>query len=207
MIEYTAKILKIILLSEYEDTTSPYRESKNLPPSTYDPLIEAEIICVERYNDRIKTSCFTTIGFRSYEEVEKYLELTDIKKDSQELQSVITLYRLKDLRAGELIKFSYPAPKDRPEDKTEDCNLIRYENKILTIEDFKNKSYPSKIDNTLEDFPKRSSYSFVGLSKFEKVRIHFLKDAWFRLQGKYRFLIEVKQNYFIPREVDGKKPN
>ena len=203
MLKYIAKILKITRRedSEREKITSPYRESKSLPPSTYDPFIEAEIICVEHYNDRIKTSCFTTIGFRSDEEVEKYRELTDIKTNSQELEAVITLSRLRDLRAGELIIFPYPEPENRGED----FNLVRYQNKVLTIEDFKNKSYPSKIDNTLEDFPKRFPHSFVGLSKFEKEKINCLKAAWFRLQGKHRFLIEAKQKLLYTKRSGWEK--
>ena len=203
MLKYVVKILKITPIggSEYEDITSPYRESKNLPPSTYDLLIEAEIICVEHYNDRTKTSCFTTIGFRSYEEVEKYRKLTHIEKNSQELEALITFYRLKVLKAGELIIFPYPEPEDRGED----FNLVRYQNKVLTIEDFKNKSYPSKIDNTLEDFPKRFRHSFVGLSKFEKEKINCLKAAWFRLQGKHRFLIEAKQKLLYTKRSGWEK--
>ena len=56
MLKYVAKILKISLLGESEnkEITSPYRESKSLSASTYDPLIEAEIICVEHYNRQIK---------------------------------------------------------------------------------------------------------------------------------------------------------
>ena len=193
MLKYVAKILKISLLeSEYKEITSPYRESKNLSASVYDPLIEAEIICVEDYNRQIKTSCFTTIGFRSYEEVKKYRELPHIGKESQELEAVITFHRLRDLKAGELIKFTYP----EPEGDGEDYNLIRYENQPLTIDDFKNKSYPSKIDNVLEDSARRFPHLFIGLSKFEKVRIHWLKEVWFRLQGRHRFLIEAKQKLY-----------
>ena len=192
MPRYVAKILKISE-SEYKEITSPYRESKGLPPSTYNPLIEAEIICVKGYPHQIKTSCFTTIGFRSFEEVEKYRKLPHIEKDSQELEAVITLHRLIDLKAGELIEFSYPGPEGK------DYNLIRYENEPLTIEDFKNKSYPSEIDNTLEDSPRRFPNFFIGISKFEKVRIHCLKEVWFRLQGRYRFLIKAKQKLFYTK--------
>ena len=111
------------------------------------------------------------------------------------MQAVITLYRLIDLKAGELIKFTYP----EPEGDGEDYNLIRYENKPLTIDDFKSKSYPSKIDNVLEDSARRFRYLFIGLSKFEKVRIHWLKEVWFRLQGRHRFLIKAKQKLFYTK--------
>ena len=33
----------------------------------------------------------------------------------------------------------------------------------------------------------------MGLSDFEKISIHPIKETWFRLQGKYRFLIDIKQ--------------
>lgn len=203
MLEYVAKILKTNRRNEstLEEITSPYRESKNLPPSTYDPVIEAEIIFVKKYNTRIKTSCFTTIGFRSYEEVVKYGELSEIKTESAEMQSVITLMRLLDLEEGELIKFSYP----KPDGSGKDYNLIRYKNEPLTIDDFKNKSYPSKIDNTLEDSPRRFPNFFTGLSQFERVNISCVKQAWFRLQVKYPFLIEVKQKLFYTKWSRWKK--
>ena len=185
MLEYVAKILKTNHRNERtsEEITSPYRESKNPPPSTYEPVIEAEIISVKEYNTRIKTSCFTIIGFRSYEEVVKYRELSEIKTESAEMQSVITLMRLLDLEEGELIKFSYP----KPEDRGKDYNLIRYKNEPLTIDDFKNKLYPPKIDNTLEDSPRRFPHHFTGLSQFERVNTSCTKQAWFRLQAKYPF--------------------
>ena len=50
MLTYTVKILKITQSSEDKrELTSPYRESKNLPPTHYGIYIEAEIISVEGY--------------------------------------------------------------------------------------------------------------------------------------------------------------
>ncbi|MCY3741490.1 MAG: hypothetical protein OXH00_10755 [Candidatus Poribacteria bacterium] len=202
MMEYTAKILKITRLQSgttpmyghCKKITSPYREAKDLQPSLYDFLIEAEIISVKHSNLKIKTSCFTTIGVRSTEEARKFEEVSYIKKRSKRFASLITICRMMDLRVGELIQFSYPEPETEPEPEYigKYYNLIRCKNQPLTIEDFKNKSYPSKIDNTLED-------TDVRLSVYKKVKINYLKEVWFRLQGKYRFLIDIKQKLFYRR--------
>lgn len=209
------------------ELTSPYRESKELPLTHFGIYIEAEIISVEgyghyqegtrtyrlfraiprflrklfrmypSYKKKIKTSLMTTIGFHSFESVKKFREQTDISIElgSQDRATMKTLYRLEDLYVGELIKFTYPNPESDPEDS--DLNLIRYQNIPLTIEDFKNKSYPSRIDNTLEDAAIKSGIiSFIGLGEFERVAPLGCKGVWFRLQAKYPALLEIKQALF-----------
>ena len=216
MLSYTAKILKITHIEgNKNELTSPYRESKNLPISTYDTVIEAEIISVEGCGTNtdessrdaqpgffgvrkyeIKTSLMTTIGFRSLEEVKKYREQRHIEKNSPDLETIITHHRLRDLSVGELITFSYPDPE---ENSQKDYNLIRYQNEPLTISDFKSKSYPSKIDNMVEDSVVRYQQKFIGLGAFEKIKTLVWKGIWFRLQAKYHFLIGIKRAFYRKR--------
>ena len=215
MLSYTAKILKITHIEGNENKlTSPHRESKNLPISTYDTIIEAEIISVKGYGTdtdessrsaqpgffgareyQIKTSLMTTIGFRSLEEVEKYRKQHHIEKNSPDLETIITYHRLRDLSVGELITFSYPYP----ENSQKDYNPIRYQNKPLTISDFKSKSYPAKIDNMVEDSAVRHNRKSIGLGAFKKIKTPVWKGIWFRLQAKYRFLIRIKQTFYRKR--------
>ena len=229
--DYTVKILKITSYKEVEDKqTSPYRESKGLSPTGYDVYIEAEIILVKGYIqirkslraillsflkkllqistytsdiNQMKTSLITTIGFCSFEEMDRYDRLTEIKKYSQELETMVTLSRLKDLSVGELIKFSYPNPTRSEIDYN--LNLIRYENRPLTLENFKDKLYPSRIDNTLEDSAIKYINSFIGLCYFEKLKTSVWKGIWFRLQAKYPVLLEIKQALFYKKRSTWEK--
>lgn len=222
-INYTAKILKIAHYDEnLPEITSPYRESKDLPPVYYDTHIEAEIISVNtgelsdvklpRFLRKwfqtslfkskvIKTSFRTTIGFRSPEDAKKYRDQDYLEKDGQDVQTIVTLYRLRDLNVGELIRFFYLNPESCPSVP----NLIRYQNEPLIIDNFKNKSYPSRIDNTLEDSPIKHDIKFIGLCRFEKVRTSCWKQNWFRLEAKYPFLINIKQELFYKKRSTWKK--
>ena len=212
--EYIAKILELDDRNSNE-LNSPYRESQDLPPSIHQIRMELEIIGVVDYtsptllkrffcglirkypkgNLLTKASLLTTVGYRSDEEVEKYRSLKHLEKESEDLQTVTALLRLIDLREGELIQFSYPDDDDMQ------FNLIRYENKIISKDDFRNKSYRSRIDNTLEDKAIRYRLKFIGISNFEKLKLNPFKEAWFRLQSKYRFLIEVKQLLFYTKRT------
>ena len=212
---YIAKILDIDS-GNNDELNSPCRESKGLPPSVYQVRMKVEIIGIGAYQEPskikrflckiirkypsgkaiTKTSFTTTIGYRSFEEVEKYRNLENLGSESSELRTVITLMRLIDLREGELIEFSYP---DEPDWKDQVLNLIRHNNQILSIEELRSKSYPKEIDNTLEDKALRFPYNFIGLSDFKKLDLNPLKKCWFRFQAKHGFLIEAKQDLFYTK--------
>ena len=188
-----AEIISVEGYGDYQEDSKIYRFFRAILPGFLRKLFRI----YRSDKKRVKTSLMTTIGFHSFDSVKKFREQTDISIEpgSQDLATVKTLYRLEDLYVGELIKFTYTNPESDREDS--DLNLIRYQNTPLTMEDFKNKSYPSRIDNTLEDSPmKNGVITFIGLAGFEKVAPLTWKGVWFRLQAKYPALLEIKQALF-----------
>ena len=58
------------------------------------------------------------------EDVKKYRDQDYLEKEGQDVQTLITISRLRNLNVGELIRFSYLNPESYPSVP----NLIRYQN-------------------------------------------------------------------------------
>lgn len=225
---YTAKILRIYKISSFnEEMNSPKRKEMGLDPIKHGIHIEVEIISVTdtSLNEKVKTSFLTKIGWVSPEDMsyalgshEGVVRASDndefpthaFKERSAEIKAIKAYSILAYVKKGDLIKFCYPGESDtqRPNetDYFMEYNLIRYNNKPLTMDDFKNKSYPHTIDNIVEDYPVMITIAdgskrwmhYIGLSSlYAYPPKRLFKSVIYKKVPKYRyFLIEIKQKLF-----------
>ena len=198
MIVFTGRVLSV---------SNDRVRNNELLNQSLDYVVELEIISVSEKDKKVKTSFDITMGYMSKYWQELFSELNITEPETFEFNPAGIQFNFQSY-THDKIAYGKVGTLQKHDMVEIQCKrvlrgkIIRFDDKLPTLQEFKKNLYPQKADNYIqkdimlpESINQDDQYKSV-LTEFmslERVPVSYHKLLWFILQDKFRFLPYLKR--------------